>query len=148
MIFPGHPPLLTYVYSLRSRYSETDKMGYVYYGHFLQYFEVVRTEFVRELGMPYSEMENEGIMLPVVKTDVDYKVPVLYDQLMNIHFYLFDIPSVRLTTYYKVEIPPDGIIATMGKVDLCFMDINTRRPVRAPDKFIEGIKAYISDHGK
>lgn len=142
MTFPEKPPLLTYVHSLRSRYSETDKMGYVYYGHFLQYFEVTRTEFVRELGIPYREMEDEGIMLPVVRTDVEYKCPVQYDQLMHIHMYIYDIPTVRLKTFYEVVIPQKDIISTLGRVDLCFIDARTRRPVRAPLKFIESLKTF------
>lgn len=147
MTFPEKTPIISYVYSLRSRYSETDKMGYVYYGHFLQYFEVARTEFVRELGMPYREMEDKGIMLPVVRTEVEYKVPVKYDQLMNVHMYIYDMPQVKLTTFYEVEIPQTETISTKGRVDLCFMDALSRRPVRAPGTFVSGLKSYSGCHG-
>ena len=99
---PKTRPLISYTIQLRSRYSETDKMGYVYYGHFLQYFEVVRAELVRELGMPYRVMEDNGVMLPVVNAEVTYKRPVNYDELMNITVHIYDYPTARLITYYNV----------------------------------------------
>ena len=74
--FPDASPIHSFEYRLRSRYSETDKMGYVYYGRYLEYFEEARTEMIRSLGMSYDAMEDEGIMLPVVHSEIDYKQPL------------------------------------------------------------------------
>ena len=60
MDYPDSKPLFTFQHYLRSRYSETDKMGYVYYGHFLQYFEVARTEMVRSFGVSYAGFSFDG----------------------------------------------------------------------------------------
>src|SRR6056297_145187 len=102
MKFPDKKPLSSYTHILRSRYGETDQMGYVYYGRYLEYFEESRTEMIRSLGFPYTKLEENGVMLPVIHTEVDYKAPVFYDELMRIKVLLFDIPTVKLETYYHV----------------------------------------------
>ena len=56
--------MFTFETSLRVRYAETDKMGYVYYGNYATYFEVARVEALRSLGINYKEMEDKGVMLP------------------------------------------------------------------------------------
>jgi acyl-CoA thioester hydrolase len=62
---------------VRVRYGETDRMGYVYYGVYASYFEVARVEALRQLGMSYRAMEEEGILLPVLHYEITYARPVL-----------------------------------------------------------------------
>lgn len=116
-------------------------MGYVYYGRYLEYFEEARTEMIRSLGFPYAKLEKTGVMLPVIHTEVDYKAPVFYDELMHIDVLLFEVPTVRLETYYKVFTDRQEQPHIMGKVSLCFMKEETRKPCRAPDKFINSLTA-------
>lgn len=142
-MLPSNSPIFTYTCSLRSRYAETDKMGYVYYGRYLEYFEVARTEMIRSLGMPYSELEDRGIMLPVVQTRIDYKAPIYYDELMHINVHLYDIPTVKLETWYEVFTDRQSDPHAIGKVMLCFMEEKTRKPRRAPREFTEGLKSAI-----
>lgn len=143
-LLPDKKPLVSYTQQLRSRYSETDKMGYIYYGHYLQYFEVARTEFIRSAGIPYREMEDSGIMLPVVHAELDYKKPVLYDEVMNITVHIYEYPKVRLITYYDIKTDNNRILNVTGRVELCFIDARTRRPVRAPEEFNKGIQNFIA----
>src|SRR3989338_11488460 len=70
--------------ALRVRYSETDQMGYSYYGNYAQYFEVGRVEAMRKLGISYRQLEEQGIMLPVSEFSVSYKAPALYDDELSI----------------------------------------------------------------
>ena len=70
--------------SLRVRYGETDQMGYCYYGNYASFFEVGRVEALRELGLSYKEMEDQGIMLPVSHFEVDYLSPTFYDDLLTV----------------------------------------------------------------
>ena len=88
-MFPDSNPLLTFTYQLRSRYSETDKMGYVYYGRYLEYFEVARTEMIRQAGFSYRDLEESGIMLPVIHSEIQYKQPIFYDERMDIRVLRF-----------------------------------------------------------
>ncbi len=142
-MFPDKDPIYTYTYELRSRYGETDKMGYVYYGRYLEYFEVARTEMIRSLGMPYTALEEQGVMLPVVQTHIEYKAPIYYDELMYVKVYLFDIPTVKLETYYDIFTRRQESPHARGWVTLCFMEEHDRRPCRAPQNFLEGLKSAI-----
>ena len=138
-MIPDQKPLFQFTHQLRSRYSETDKMGYVYYGHFLQYFEVARTELVRSLGVSYKKMEDDGFMLPVIHSEIQYKNPVFYDELMDIEVMMFKKPHVRLETFYRVTTKEKSVINTLGSVTLVFMNAETRRPVKGPDYFINAV---------
>lgn len=138
--FPDHKSIHTYTHLLRSRYGETDQMGYVYYGRYLEYFEVARTEMIRKLGLPYSKMEEEGVMLPVVNASVVYKSPVYYDEKMQIRVLVYDMPLVRLETYYEVFTDRQKQPHVLGKVTLAFTDKNNRKPCRAPGSFLEKLE--------
>ncbi len=126
--------------NLRSRYSETDQMGYVYYGNYLAYFEVARTEMIRTFGLTYSDIESKGVMLPVVHAAVDYKEPLLYDEPFKIHTFLFTEPGVKLDTWYKITDDSGERLKAVGHVVLVFMDASTRRPIRTPAYFADGLK--------
>ncbi|HKK47147.1 MAG TPA: thioesterase family protein [Balneolaceae bacterium] len=143
-MFPDKNPIYTYTHQLRSRYGETDQMGYVYYGRYLEYFEEARTEMIRSLGFPYTRLEDNGIMLPVVHTEVDYKAPIFYDELMRIKVLLFDIPTVKLETYYEVYTDRKEAPHILGKVVLCFMKEDSRKPCRAPADFLENLTSSIN----
>jgi acyl-CoA thioester hydrolase len=70
---------------IRVRYAETDGMGVVYYGNYLIWFEVGRTDLLRQLGESYREIEeNEGVYLPVVEAHCRYHRPARYDDLVDI----------------------------------------------------------------
>lgn len=141
--FPDKKPLIEYTHTLRSRYGETDKMGYVYYGRYLEYFEVARTEMIRSFGISYRELEDEGVMLPVIHSELDYKLPVYYDVEMKIKVLVFDVPGVRLQTFYEVRTEESDNIHIKGEVSLCFVDSESRRPCRAPSVFLDKITQYI-----
>lgn len=138
---PDTPPLITFDAFIRSRYSETDQMGYVYYGRYFEYFEQARTEMLRSMGLPYSQMEAEGVMLPVIQADIRYHRPVYYDEKMTVRVLVYDEPVSRIQTYYEVFSENDSEKpAVTGYVELCFMDRESRRPVRAPERFLQAIQ--------
>ena len=66
-------------------------------------FEVARTEMIRQAGFSYRDLEESGIMLPVIHSEIQYKQPIFYDERMDIRVLLFDTPSVRLNTYYEIR---------------------------------------------
>ncbi len=69
----------------RVSYGETDKMGYLYYGHYAHYYEIGRVEFLRDLGMTYKTMEDEDhVMLPVKSINMRFVRPGRYDDLVRI----------------------------------------------------------------
>lgn len=145
--FPDAEPIIDFTYQLRSRYSETDKMGYVFYGNYPDYFEVARSEMMRSSGFSYSTLEEQGIMLPVVDMYICYNKPVFYDELMNIHVYLYDMPNVRLDTYYKIYSGEKNSLRVTGRVTLAFINEKTRRPVRITKPFSDALKSLqVNEH--
>src|SRR5699024_2968064 len=115
----------------------TDKMGYVYYGHYLAYFEAARTEMIRSLGISYRELEEQGYMLPVIESQVKYLSPLFYDDLVTVEVSIFDRPGVKLKTWYEIYTKHQKKPHATGKVVLCFVNAESRRPCPAPDVFVE-----------
>lgn len=128
--------------SVRVRYGETDQMGVVYHGNYPSYFEVARVEFFRELGLPYKDLEDNGIMLPVVDLGIKYLKPAYYDELLHIETRIPEIPkSVRFRFEYTIKNDSDEII-TEGFVVLAFIDKETRKPIRCPDYLTRKLEEY------
>ncbi|REL24567.1 acyl-CoA thioesterase [Rhodohalobacter sp. SW132] len=138
--FPDRQPIISSTHTLRSRYGETDQMGYVYYGRYPEFFEVARTEMMRDAGLTYRKLEEDGFMLPVISMEIDYRKPVLYDEEMQIEVMLFDRPHIKLHTYYRITTSRSSKPHVNGKVTLCFVDAETRKPVEAPNALIERIR--------
>ena len=128
---------------LRVRYAETDRMGYAYYGNFAQYFEVGRVEALRQLGMSYKEMEDTGILLPVIEFNIKYFKPAFYDDELTIRTILTELPGtkIKFTTETYNE---NHILLNKGEVVLVFVDNKTRKPCAAPKGFLEKLTPFFS----
>jgi acyl-CoA thioester hydrolase len=144
MMLPTSKPIVHYVHKLRTRYNETDQMGYVYHGRYVEYFEAARTEMIRKMGYPYTRLEEQGIMLPVINVELDYKAPVYYDDMMHVHVYVHEKPSIRLETFYRVTTDRSNVDHVLGKVTLCFIDQETRKPRRAPEDFLLQVMSEVA----
>jgi acyl-coA thioester hydrolase, ybgC/ybaW family len=131
---------LYFDYVLRTRYAETDQMGVVYYGNYPQYLELGRVEWLRSIGFTYKAMEEEGIMMPVVSLQIQYKKPALYDELITIRTKLKELPSTKIEFDYEI-LNEKGELLSMANTVLVFVDAKTFRPVRCPEKVLKLIKA-------
>ena len=131
---------LYFDYVLRTRYAETDQMGVVYYGSYPQYLELGRVEWLRSIGFTYKAMEEEGIMMPVVSLQIQYKKPALYDELITIRTKLKELPSTKIEFDYEILNEKGELLSTANTV-LVFVDARTFRPVRCPEKVLKLIKA-------
>lgn len=120
----------------RVRYSETDQMGVVYHGNYAQYFELGRTEWLRNLGITYKGMENNGIMLPVISLTCNFKKSALYDDVLTITTFLVKKPMVKIDFNYEIVNEQNEIICT-GKSTLAFIDMKTEKPIKCPDYLLE-----------
>lgn len=130
---------LHFDYTLRTRYAETDQMGVVYYGNYPQYLELGRVEWLRAIGLTYKEMEAEGIMMPVVSLQIQYKKPALYDELITIRTQLKDLPSTKIEFDYEILNEKGELLSTANTI-LVFVDAKTFRPVRCPEKVLDLIR--------
>ena len=120
---------------IRVRYAETDQMGVVYYGNYAIYFEVARVEALREMGVSYKSMENEGVMLPVLEQYMKYIRPAKYDDVLTIKTYLKELPSARIRFEYEV-FNEEGTLLTIANTALVFVNSKTMKPCAAPQKLI------------
>jgi len=125
--------------SLRVRYAETDQMGVVYHGNYAQYFEIGRVEWLRNQGVSYKWMEENGIMLPVVSLSMDYKKPARYDDLLTITTIFKKQSSVKIEFDYEIH-NEKGDLLTTGYSMLVFVDMKTGRPVAPPDYILDKLK--------
>ncbi|MDG3582369.1 acyl-CoA thioesterase [Galbibacter pacificus] len=118
--------------NIRVRYSETDKMGVVYHGNYAQYLEMARVEWLRELGVSYRWMEENGVMLPVVSLQLNYRKSARYDDVLTVEARLKNTPSVKIEFDYTIFDESNKIIAE-GNTVLAFINAKTFRPMRCPD---------------
>jgi acyl-CoA thioester hydrolase len=124
---------------VRVRYAETDKMGFVYYGNYPQYYEVGRVEAMRNLGMSYREMEEQGVMMPIASMQIKYIRPAYYDDLLTVRTIVKELPTSRMHFSYEI-LNPEGVIINKGETVLAFINMSTGRPCAAPDYFLERMK--------
>jgi acyl-CoA thioester hydrolase len=127
---------------IRVRYGEVDRMGYLHHGNYAQYFEVGRTELIRQLGLSYREMEDRGVLLPLRDMSIRYHIPALYDDEVIIRTTLRKKPSVRLEFEYQM-LNSAGDLLSEAVTTLVFVNAESRKPMRAPDFFEALIVAYF-----
>jgi len=124
--------LKTHTTSFRIRYAETDQMGVVYHGNYAQFFELGRTEWLRETGITYKNMEDNGIMLPVVSLQCNFKKSALYDDVLTVTTKLKKTPTVKIEFDYEINNQNNELICT-GNTVLAFLNKETKKPMRCPE---------------
>lgn len=124
---------------VRVRYAETDQMGVVYHGNYAQYFEMGRVEWLRNLGVSYKWMEDNGVMLPVVSLTMNYKKSARYDDLLTIRTILNKLSSVKIEFDYEIYNESNELLTTGNSV-LVFVDMKTGRPTMAPKYVSEKVE--------
>jgi acyl-CoA thioester hydrolase len=120
---------------IRVRYGETDQMGVVYHGNYALYFEEARTNALRQIDVSYKNMEENGVMMPVVNLTMDYKRPAKYDDVLTIKTTLLELPSVKIILTYEVFNESNELLTT-GSSTLVFVDMKTNRPTRCPEPLL------------
>ncbi|MBC3759750.1 acyl-CoA thioesterase [Hyunsoonleella sp. SJ7] len=121
---------------IRVRYGETDQMGVVYHGNYALYLEMGRIEWLRKFGISYKKMEEDGIMLPVISLNINYKKSAGYDDLIKVKTQLKKTPTAKIEFEYEIT-DENGEILTTAETTLVFIDMKTNRPVRAPQYILD-----------
>lgn len=124
---------------IRVRYGETDQMGVVYHGNYPLYLEMGRIEWLRKLGISYKTMEENGVMLPVISLNINYKKSAVYDDVINVKTQLKNIPTAKIDFEYEIT-NESGEILTTASTTLVFIDMVTNRPIKAPQYILDLIK--------
>jgi acyl-CoA thioester hydrolase len=116
---------------VRVRYADTDKMGVAYYANYLVWFEVGRAEWLRAQGVSYHDIERDGIVLPVIEARCEYRIPVRYDDEVEIRTHGALVTPVRVEFRYTIARHRDGAVAARGVTVHAATDA-TGRPKRLP----------------
>lgn len=111
-------------------------MGVVHHSNYVNYFELARTEMMRDAGVSYREMEEQGVMLPVREVHINYIAPAYYDDLLTIRITIAERPGVKLVFDHEV-FNEKGELLTTARVVLVFVHADSRRPCRAPEWFLK-----------
>ena len=127
---------LTYVHRHRVRYRECDPMGVAYHTHALDWFEAARTEALRSAGLPYRELEEAGVIMPVVEATLRYHRSVNYDDLIEVETTFTEL-GVRVPIDYAVRRAGEDRVLISGRFTLCFVDPERGRPIPPPDLVVE-----------
>jgi acyl-CoA thioester hydrolase len=120
-------------------YAHTDKMGVVNNVRYFEYFEAGRNDFLRKLGYPYTELERQNVGLPVIEAFAKFISGAKYDDVITIHTFLKQIPTVRFKIEYEIKC--NDILIVTGFTVHAFVDFKKMSPVRPPEKFIKLIKS-------
>ncbi|WP_372744848.1 acyl-CoA thioesterase [Lutibacter sp.] len=134
--------MLSNIIKIRVRYSETDQMSFVYHGNYAQYFEMGRTEWLRELGITYKNMEESGIMLPVISLNINFLKPAKYDDLLSLRTILVKKPTAKIEFNYEIR-NEDNELLTTANSTLVFVNMKTNRPMRIPISILEKIEKLM-----
>lgn len=121
---------------VRVRYAETDKMGVAYYANYLVWFEVGRTDWLRDTGRTYRAMEEDGVALPVIEAHCEYRASARYDDELAITTTARMLSPVRLAFDYRVARQADQMLIASGHTIHASVD-RQGRPVRLPARVKE-----------
>ncbi|MES2780903.1 MAG: thioesterase family protein [Bacteroidota bacterium] len=127
---------------IRVRYGETDQMGVVYHGNYALYFEESRTAALRQIDITYKSLEEEGVMMPVVSLNTEFKRPAKYDDLLTIRTTMRDLPTAKIVLEYEVLNEAGQLLAT-GSSTLVFVDMKTNRPTRCPEHLYQKFSTFF-----
>lgn len=136
--------MFLYQHQVRVRYAETDNMGYVYYGNYATYYEVARTEMLRSTGISYKELEEMGVMLPVIELSSKFNKAAKYDDLVTINTYIREKPGIRIKFEYEL-FNESGELLNTGSTQLVFVDMVKNRPCKPPQIFIDKMAPFFGE---
>lgn len=103
-------------------YYETDQMAIVHHSNYVRWFEEARIDFLSQVGLPYSKMEEEGILIPVLSVSCDYKYAMRFGQKFQIKMQITGFTGVKFYIRYQVTDPETGKIHAAGESSHCFVN--------------------------
>lgn len=110
-------------------------MGVVYHGNYAQFLELGRTEWLRKLGVTYKDMENSGIMLPVVNLNLNFLKSALYDDVLTVKTILKKKPLVKIEFDYLIKNQNNELLCE-ANTTLAFINMKTKKPMKCPDEIL------------
>jgi len=129
--------------NLRIHYALTDQMGVVYHGHYAQFYEIGRTEAIRELGYTYKDIESMGIIMPVVDIHMRFLQPAKYDDLLTIKTYLKELPIHHKIVFNGEIYNEQQQLLNTGTITLYFMEAKAMKRCEMPAELKHKLEVYF-----
>lgn len=136
-----------HTFQIRVRYADTDKMGIVYNGNYLRFFEIGRTELMRNFGIPYKEFESNGYLLPLLEAKVEWKGTARYDDLLDV-VTRFNPNEVTSRIRFEYQILCEGKEIAVGYTIHTFVRADGFRAVRPPKFFLDKLRKQMNGSSK
>tara|TARA_B100000963_G_C22540774_1_gene632071 strand:+ start:609 stop:965 length:357 start_codon:yes stop_codon:yes gene_type:complete len=118
-------------------------MGFVHHSNYLKYFEIARLEWLFTIGISYKKMEENGILLPVIYSEIKYLYPLKFDDSFEVKVGIEELPLSRLKLNYEIENYERKKIC-LGIIHLAFLNSKSHKPVRAPSKLTSEFKKIMN----
>lgn len=135
--------MFTHKTQIRVHYALTDQMGFVYYGHYAQFYEIGRTEALRSLGLTYKEVEAMGVIMPVTEIHGRFLRPALYDDLITVVTTVKEMPVHHKITFHSEIYNEKNELLNVGDVSLYFVDAKTMKRCEMPLLIKEKMGEYF-----
>jgi len=132
----------TFTCKTRVDYSDTDQMGFVHHSNYLKYYEAARWNLFRQRGIPYKEIEDGGVLLPVVGVRMQYLKPAFYDEELTIETTVVSIKGAKLMLSYKMFNESTELINT-ATITVAFVNSQTRKPCKPPRYVVERLEQHV-----
>jgi acyl-CoA thioester hydrolase len=131
---------------IRVRYADTDQMKMIYHSKYFEYFEQGRSDLLRNIGMPYPEIEKMGYYLPVVEAHARFIKPGKYDDLLVVETMITEVPKARIEIEYAIINNDSEELLVAGYTVHGFVDAKTGKPTRAPEQFLNVLNERMSQN--
>ncbi|HRD56928.1 MAG TPA: thioesterase family protein [Ferruginibacter sp.] len=131
---------------IRIHYALTDQMGVVYHGHYAQFYEIGRSEAIRQLGYTYKDIEAMGIIMPVVDIHSKFLRPAKYDDLITVKTNLKELPTAHKIIFHSEIYNEAGDLLNVGDVTLYFMEAKTMKRCNMPEALKQKIVQFFGQY--
>jgi acyl-CoA thioester hydrolase len=127
---------------IRVVYADTDQMGVVYYGNYARYYEIARTEALRQIGTSYKDIETYGCVMPVISLESRYLKPACYDDMLTVKTIIKELPTSQMKFEYEI-FNEQGELLNTGNTILVFVNRETNKPMKVPEWLTEILSRHI-----
>ena len=134
---------MEFIYERKINYYETDKMGIVHHSNYIRFLEEARCAFLDKIGLPYSELENRGVMIPVLSVNCSYKYHVSFNDVIEIHTIIKDFTGVKLTIEYTAKDKCTGNTVLIAQTKHCFTDTSIK-PINLKKHYTDMYEKFMN----
>jgi acyl-CoA thioester hydrolase len=140
-------PKYKFRHPLRVRYNETDAQGHVFFGNYLNFFDVGLLEYTRAIGYAYADMVTSGVDMFYVEANCQYKGRAYFDDLLHVHARIGHIGNTSFTFEFAIHKQPDDDLIATGRIVAVTVDVKTEQPVRVPGGLREAVARFEGEPG-